>query len=114
MIHYHETYFLLIEYKKKDPGLVGHLMITLAALIVRNEFCEEVADAGGLDCIVEVLVDHAQSQKLNWQTLKLLKVLARNDCVKNRIVTRGCAPIIVSVIDRHIVNIVLYRKYCKQ
>ncbi|XP_020283770.1 armadillo repeat-containing protein 6 homolog [Pseudomyrmex gracilis] len=93
---------LLKRYKKKrNTGLAGNLMITLAALTVRNDFCEKVADAGGLDCIVVVLRDHSQSQKVYWQALKLLRTLARNDCVKNRIVNCGCAPLIVSVITRH-------------
>lgn len=85
---------------KKDKGVVGDLMITLAALIVRNEFCQEVEDAGGLKFVIDVMIDYPDSEKLNWQALKLLKALAGNDNVKSHIVTSGCGPLIVSVISR--------------
>lgn len=85
---------------KKDKGVVGDLMITLAALIVRNEFCQEVEDAGGLKFVIDVMIDHPDSEKLNWQALKLLKALAGNDDVKSHIITSGCGPLIVSAISR--------------
>lgn len=75
-------------------------MITLAALIVRNEFCQEVEDAGGLKFVIEVMIDYPDSEKLNWQALILLKALAGNDSVKSHIITSGCGPIIVSAISR--------------
>ncbi|XP_017888263.1 armadillo repeat-containing protein 6 homolog [Ceratina calcarata] len=85
---------------RKDKGVVGDLMITLAALIVRNEFCQEVEDAGGLKFVVDVMIEYPDSEKLNWQSLKLLKALAGNDNVKSDIITSGCGPIIVSAISR--------------
>ncbi|XP_076245560.1 armadillo repeat-containing protein 6 homolog [Calliopsis andreniformis] len=85
---------------KKDKGVVGDLMITLAALIVRNEFCQEVEDAGGLKFVIDVMIDYPDSEKLNWQALKLLKALAGNDNVKSHIITSGCGPLIVSAISR--------------
>ncbi|CAL7946401.1 unnamed protein product [Xylocopa violacea] len=85
---------------KKDRGVVGDLMITLAALIVRNEFCQEVEEAGGLKFVIDVMIDYPDSEKLNWQALKLLKALAGNDNVKSHIITSGCGPIIVSAISR--------------
>ncbi|CAK9831060.1 Armadillo repeat-containing protein 6 homolog [Anthophora retusa] len=85
---------------KKDKGVVGDLIITLAALIVRNEFCQEVEDAGGLKFVIDVMIDYPDSEKLNWQALKLLKALAGNDNVKAHIVTSGCGPIIVSAVSR--------------
>jgi len=75
-------------------------MITLAALVVRNEFCQEVEDAGGLKFILDIMTEYPDSEKLNWQALKLLKALAGNDNVKSHIVTSGCAPLIVSAISR--------------
>ena len=75
-------------------------MLTLASLIVRNEFCQDVEDAGGLKFLLDVMIDHPEVEKLNWQALKLLKALAGNDNVKSHIVTSGSAPLIVSVITR--------------
>ncbi|OAD53079.1 Armadillo repeat-containing protein 6 like protein [Eufriesea mexicana] len=85
---------------RKDKAVVGDLIITLAALIVRNEFCQEVEDAGGLKFVIDVMIDYPDSEKLNWQALKLLKALAGNDDVKSHIITSGCGPIIVSAISR--------------
>lgn len=75
-------------------------MITLAALVVRNEFCQEVDEAGGLTFILDIMTEYPDSEKLNWQALKLLKALAGNDNVKSHIITSGCAPLIVSAISR--------------
>lgn len=85
---------------KKDTKVIGDLMITLAALVVRNEFCQEVEDAGGLKFILDIMTEYPDSEKLNWQALKLLKALAGNDNVKSHIITSGCAPLIVSSISR--------------
>lgn len=95
---------------KKDMKVVGDLMITLASLIVRNEFCQEVEDAGGLKFILDVMTDYPDSEKLNWQALKLLKALAGNDNVKSHIVTSGCAPLIVSSISRMKVTLSVINK----
>lgn len=75
-------------------------MITLAALIVRNEFCQEVEEAGGLKFVIDIMIDYPDSEKLNWQALKLLKALAGNDAVKSHIIIAGCGPLIVSAISR--------------
>ncbi|XP_015109574.1 armadillo repeat-containing protein 6 homolog [Diachasma alloeum] len=85
---------------KGDVGVVGDLMLTMASLIVRNEFCQDVEDAGGLTFILDVMINHPDTEKLNWQALKLLKALAGNDNVKAHIVTCGSAPLIVSSIGR--------------
>lgn len=84
-------------------------MITLAALVVRNEFCQEVEDAGGLKFILDIMTEYPDSEKLNWQALKLLKALGGNDNVKSHIVTSGCAPLIVSAISRMKVSLYVSR-----
>ncbi|CAD6201268.1 GSCOCG00000069001-RA-CDS [Cotesia congregata] len=90
---------LLSEFKD-DEDVVGDLMATLASLVVRNEYCQDVEDAGGLTLILEVMINHADSEKLNGQALKLLSALAGNDNVKSHIVTCGSCPLIVSAISR--------------
>ncbi|XP_008554566.1 armadillo repeat-containing protein 6 homolog [Microplitis demolitor] len=90
---------LLSEFKD-DEAVVGDLMATLASLVVRNEFCQEVEDAGGLTFILDVMINHADTEKLNGQALKLLSALAGNDNVKSHIVTCGSCPLIVSAISR--------------
>ncbi|KAK2587120.1 hypothetical protein KPH14_002882 [Odynerus spinipes] len=90
----------LLSRFKNEKAVMGDLMITLASLIVRNEFCQDVVDAGGLKFVLDVIINYPDSEKLNWQSLKLLKALAGNDDVKSHIVTAGSAPLIVSVISR--------------
>lgn len=90
----------LLSRFKNEKAVMGDLMITLASLIVRNEFCQDVVDAGGLTFVLDVIINYPDSEKLNWQALKLLKALAGNDDVKSHIVTAGSAPLIVSVISR--------------
>ncbi|XP_076280558.1 armadillo repeat-containing protein 6 homolog [Lasioglossum baleicum] len=90
----------LMSKYRKDREVVGDVMITLAALIVRNEFCQEVEDAGGLKFVIDVMIDYPDSEKLNWQALKLLKALAGNDEVKFHVISSGCGPLIVSAVSR--------------
>ncbi|XP_011298333.1 armadillo repeat-containing protein 6 homolog [Fopius arisanus] len=90
----------LLKIFKEDEAVVGDLMLTMASLIVRNEFCQDVEDAGGLTYILDVMINYPDTEKLNWQALKLLKALAGNDNVKVHIVTNGSAPLIVSSIGR--------------
>ncbi|XP_047364774.1 armadillo repeat-containing protein 6 homolog [Vespa velutina] len=90
----------LLSKFKNEKAVMGDLMITLASLIVRNEFCQDVTDAGGLKFVLDIIINYPDSEKLNWQALKLLKALAGNDNVKSHIVTAGGAPLIVSVISR--------------
>lgn len=75
-------------------------MLTLATLLVRNEFCQEVEDAGGLTYILDVIINHPDTERLNCQALKLLKALAGNDNVKAHIITSGSAPLIISTLSR--------------
>lgn len=71
---------------KHDEGIVSDLLITLASLLVRNEFCKKVEDAGGLQLIHSVMEGNPDSQKINKQCFKLLKSLAGNDDCKRSIV----------------------------
>lgn len=90
----------LLSRFKLDRSITGDIMLTLATLLVRNEFCEVVDNAGGLKFLLDVMIDHPDVEKLNVQSLKLMKALAGNDNVKARIVTAGSAPLIVSAISR--------------
>jgi hypothetical protein len=75
-------------------------MITLAALIVRNEFCEDFENAKGLQCILDILINFSDEDNINYQALKLLKSLAGNDDVKAHIITLGICPLLISALYR--------------
>ncbi|XP_014229097.1 armadillo repeat-containing protein 6 homolog [Trichogramma pretiosum] len=90
----------LLSTFQSDKVIVGEIMLTAASLIVRNEFCQEFEDAGGLQFILDVFTNYPEEEKLNWQALKLIKSLAGNDDVKAHIVTSGIAPLIIYAISR--------------
>lgn len=41
---------------KSDEELIGELMLTLASLTVRSEYCAVIEKAGGLNFVLEVMV----------------------------------------------------------
>lgn len=87
-----------------DKDIVGEILLTLSAIIVRNEYCEKVAefeDGLGLVLILEVFRNFPDSEKLNRQCLKLLKTLAGSDSVKVEIVRKGAPYEITSAMRSH-------------
>lgn len=86
---------------KSNQDLLAELMLTIASLTVRNEFCQTIAEAGGLTLIMDAMVEFQDSPKVVRESFKLLKALAGNDTVKTEIIKRGAAPIIESSFNRH-------------
>lgn len=86
---------------KSEPELLAELMLTIASIVVRNEYCVTVAEAGGLTLIMDAMVEFHDSVKVIRESLKLLKALAGNDTVKVDIIKNGAAPIIESSFNRH-------------
>ncbi|XP_071747823.1 armadillo repeat-containing protein 6-like [Lepeophtheirus salmonis] len=78
----------LLNNKLKDltePKDISLLLCCLSSLSVRNEYCKKVADDGGLNIILKVLVDPDQDKNVIKESLKLVKTLAGNDDVKRDI-----------------------------
>lgn len=60
-------YNILIQGFKTDELLINDLMLTLSALLVRNEFCKKVEVAGGLELIQDVMASFPSSEvSLRW------------------------------------------------
>ncbi|XP_062704902.1 armadillo repeat-containing protein 6 homolog [Aedes albopictus] len=91
---------LLFKFKS-DQDLVCDLLLTVASLTVRNEFCQVVEDAGGLKFIMDAMVEFPDSIKILRESCKLLKALAGNDSVKSHIIQNGAAPLLESALNRH-------------
>jgi len=77
-------------------------LAALASLAVRNEYCQEVVDEGGLMFLHDILVKHTEEAELVTRTLKLMKVLAGNDKVKDDVGKAGGIPLVVAAINKHI------------
>jgi hypothetical protein len=86
---------------KNNQDVLAELMLTIASLTVRNEFCQAIADANGLTLIMDSMVTFSDSIKVVRESLKLMKALGGNDNVKAMIIKSGAAPIIESALNRH-------------
>ncbi|XP_017356837.2 armadillo repeat-containing protein 6 isoform X1 [Cebus imitator] len=98
---------VLIEATKAfldNPGVLGELCGTLSRLAVRNEFCQEVVDLGGLSILVSLLADCNDHQELVKQLLSALRAIAGNDDVKDAIVHAGGMESIVAAMTRHLAS----------
>jgi hypothetical protein len=63
---------------------LGNIMLTLSKLAVRNEFCQEICDKGGLKFILKSIEEkHLKNTALLNSSLSLLKSICNNDQVKH-------------------------------
>jgi len=83
------------------PSALKQFLSTLSSLTVRNEYCQQVADDGGLEMAVSILSNEGQAKPVITETLKLLKTLAGNDNVKNSIREAGIFEHLVATMSRH-------------
>ncbi|XP_055689136.1 armadillo repeat-containing protein 6 homolog [Lutzomyia longipalpis] len=94
---------LLYDFKS-ERDVVSDLILTVATLTVRNEYCLLVEDVGGLKFTLGAMSEHADSLKLVREGLKLIKALAGNDTVKVKIIQQGAAPLIITLLSTHRAN----------
>ncbi|XP_075405295.1 armadillo repeat-containing protein 6 [Tenrec ecaudatus] len=87
-----------------NPSVLGELCSTLSRLAVRNEFCQEIVDLGGLGVLVALLDDGTHHQDLVKQVLSAMRAIAGNDDVKDAIVHAGGAESIVAAMTRHLAS----------
>ncbi|XP_074834264.1 armadillo repeat-containing protein 6 [Carettochelys insculpta] len=87
-----------------DSSVLSDLCATLARLSVRNEFCQEIVDLGGLNFMVALLADCIDQQELVKQVLSAIWAIAGNDDVKDAIINAGGADLIVLAMSHHLAN----------
>ena len=75
----------------------------LSSLTVRNEYCQSLADKGGLDSLFEILANPDSSAIVNKDALLLMKSMAGNDDIKRDIRASGKIGVIVSIISNNMV-----------
>lgn len=83
-----------------DEDKVAECLKTIASLLVRNEFCSMVADAGICALLLTILLKHNR-EDIMQQACKLITALAGNDNVKRKLMQVDIAPIVVSILYRH-------------
>ncbi|XP_043909874.1 armadillo repeat-containing protein 6 isoform X2 [Protopterus annectens] len=85
----------------ENASVLGEICATLSRLAVRNEFCQDIVDLGGLNFMVALLADSIGCQELVKQVLSAIRAVAGNDDVKDAIVNSGGADLIVQAVNRH-------------
>ncbi|XP_045216650.2 armadillo repeat-containing protein 6-like [Mercenaria mercenaria] len=84
-----------------DVNVQGELFSTLSKLVVRDEFCTEVKDLGGLELILKSFQTNLTQKGIVRQALELLKALAGNDDIKIAIVKSGGVQLILAAMTQH-------------
>ncbi|NXG73020.1 ARMC6 protein, partial [Baryphthengus martii] len=98
---------VLIEAAKvftDNSSVLSELCATLSRLSVRNEFCQEIVDLGGLNFMVSLLADCVDHPDVVKQVLSAIRAVAGNDDVKDAIVSAGGTDLIVLAVSRHLGN----------
>ncbi|XP_020385004.1 armadillo repeat-containing protein 6 isoform X1 [Rhincodon typus] len=96
---------ILIEAAKAftdNPSVLSELCSTLSRLAVRNEFCQDIVDLGGLNFMVALLADCIEHREVVKQVLGALRAIAGNDEVKDAIINAGGTDLIVLAMNRHL------------
>ncbi|XP_024129167.1 armadillo repeat-containing protein 6 [Oryzias melastigma] len=111
----HNGLKVLIEAAKDhldNPPLLSELCATISRLAVRNEFCQDICDLGGLKLMMTLLADSYESADLIRQVLSATRAVAGNDDVKDAVVTAGGVQLIVMVMNKHMSNPAVCEQGC--
>ncbi|XP_062261099.1 armadillo repeat-containing protein 6 isoform X2 [Platichthys flesus] len=106
---------VLIEAAKAHPdnsSVLAEICSTLSRLAVRNEFCQDICDMGGLKFMMTLLADSYETAELVRQVMNAIKAVAGNDDVKDAVVNAGGVQLIVIAMNRHISNPAVCESSC--
>ncbi|CAH1797808.1 unnamed protein product [Owenia fusiformis] len=87
-----------------NKGVLTEIFSTLAKLAVRNEFCQEIMDLGGMSLIVNALHSCMEHQGVTKQGIGVLKTIGGNDNVRDAIVDNGGVELILTAMSKHANN----------
>lgn len=111
----HNGLKVLIDAAKAHCGntsVLSELCSTLSRLAVRNEFCQDICDLGGLKLMLTLLADSYESTELVRQVLSAIRAVAGNDDVKDAVVIAGGVQLIVIAMNRHMSNPAVCEQGC--
>uniref|UniRef100_A0A8C4SUW2 Armadillo repeat containing 6 n=1 Tax=Erpetoichthys calabaricus TaxID=27687 RepID=A0A8C4SUW2_ERPCA len=86
----------------ENLGVLSELCATLSRLAVRNEYCQDIVDLGGLNLMLNLLAGSLDNQELVKQVLNALRAIAGNDDVKDAISASGGIQITILALNRHV------------
>ncbi|XP_068605260.1 armadillo repeat-containing protein 6 [Brachionichthys hirsutus] len=111
----HDGLKVLIDAAKAhvdNTSILSELCATLSRLAVRNEFCQDICDLGGLKLMMTLLADSYESPELVRQVLGAIRAVAGNDDVKDAAVHVGGVQLIVIAMNRHVNNSAVCEQGC--
>ncbi|GFO14687.1 Armadillo repeat-containing protein 6 [Plakobranchus ocellatus] len=103
----------LCEEHENNISVLAEMFLTLAALVVRNEFCKETMDRGGVKLIMKAFNGGVKDKGIVRQALIVLKALAGNDEVKVEIAKLGGIELIVLALTTHQTNAQIAEAACR-
>lgn len=95
-----------------NTSVLSELCATLSRLAVRNEFCQDICDLGGLKLMMTLLADSYETAELVRQVLSAIRAIAGNDDVKDAVVNAGGVQLIVIAMNRHMGNSAVCEQGC--
>lgn len=88
-----------------DDETLANLMFTLSKLAVRNEFCQEICDKGGLKFVLKCIEEkHLKNMHLLRSALSLLRSICNNDQVKYEATKSNAIELIKQVLIKYTAN----------
>lgn len=85
---------------------LASIMLTLSKLAVRNEFCQEICDKGGLKFVLQCIEEkHLKNMSLLKSALSLLKSICNNDQVRHEATKSHAVELLKHVLDKYVANL---------
>ncbi len=88
-----------------DDETLANIMFTLSKLAVRNEFCQEICDKGGLKFVLKCINEkHLTNMQLLKSALSLLRSICNNDQVKYEATKSNAIELLKHVLQKYSAN----------
>ena len=101
-----------LETHAGDRKVLEECLNGLRSLAVRNEYCQEVVDQGGLKFLHQIMTTYPEVPEVIMRCLQVIKALAGNDKVKTEAGREGLLPLVVTAMDRHVMKAGLVEAGC--
>ncbi|CAD5114943.1 DgyrCDS3976 [Dimorphilus gyrociliatus] len=88
----------------KEYKNLKEIYLALSKLTIRNEFCKEILDCGGVEFLLKSLTDPENNASLLKSKISLIKAVSGNDDAKIEIAKQQGIEIIMTVLNRYMKN----------
>ncbi|CAF0780977.1 unnamed protein product [Brachionus calyciflorus] len=92
---------------------LASIMLTLSKLAVRNEFCQEICDKGGLEFVLKCIDEkYLKNIALLKSALSLLKSICNNDQVRHQATKLNAVELVKQVLFKYMPNLQICEMAC--